>query len=89
MTPQRGGRTRRLRMAGSAPSSAATSTSSRLAASARRGPSFAASSASSAPRWRRPASIAALLRLDPWRLHVGNATTVASPRVWRADSAYR
>jgi hypothetical protein len=32
---------------------------------------------------------AALLRLDPWRLHVADAMTVASPRVWRADTAYR
>ena len=32
---------------------------------------------------------AALLRLDPWRLHVADAMTVATPRVWRADTAYR
>ena len=30
-----------------------------------------------------------MLRLDPWRLHVADATTVATPRVWRADTAYR
>ena len=32
---------------------------------------------------------AALLRLDPWRLHVADAMTVATPRVWKADTAYR
>ena len=32
---------------------------------------------------------AALLRLDPWRLHVADAMTVSSPRVWRAGTAYR
>jgi hypothetical protein len=32
---------------------------------------------------------AALLRLEPWRLHVADAMTVASPRVWRAPTAYR
>ena len=32
---------------------------------------------------------AALLRLDPWRLHVADAMTVAAPRVWKADTAYR
>ena len=32
---------------------------------------------------------AALLCLDPWRLHVADAMTVATPRVWKADTAYR
>jgi hypothetical protein len=32
---------------------------------------------------------AALLRLDPWRLHVADAMTVAAPRVWRRATAYR
>ena len=32
---------------------------------------------------------AALLRLDPWRLHVADAMTVATPRVWRPDTEYR
>jgi len=32
---------------------------------------------------------AALLRLEPWRVHVADAMTVASPQVWRADTAYR
>ena len=54
MWPQRGGRTRRPRTAGLAPSSAATSASRRRAPSARRRPSFEASSSCSAARWRRP-----------------------------------
>ena len=32
---------------------------------------------------------AAMLRLEPWRLHVADAMTAATPRVWRADTAYR
>jgi hypothetical protein len=32
---------------------------------------------------------AALLRLEPWRLHVADAMTVATPSVWRPDTAYR
>ena len=32
---------------------------------------------------------AALLRLDPWRLHVADAMTVASPSVWKPVTAYR
>jgi hypothetical protein len=32
---------------------------------------------------------AALLRLDPWRLHVADAMTVASPSVWTPVTAYR
>jgi hypothetical protein len=32
---------------------------------------------------------AALLALDPWRLHVADALTVMTPRVWKPDTAYR
>jgi hypothetical protein len=32
---------------------------------------------------------AALLRLEPWRLHVADAMTAATPRVWKPDTAYR
>jgi hypothetical protein len=30
-----------------------------------------------------------MLRLDPWRLHVADAMTVASPRVWKPGTEYR
>ena len=32
---------------------------------------------------------AALLALEPWRLHVADAMTVMTPRVWKPDTAYR
>ena len=32
---------------------------------------------------------AAMLRLDPWRLHVADAMTVTTPRMWRPDTEYR
>ena len=37
----------------------------------------------------RPRPAPALLRLDPWRLHVADAMTVAAPARLGADTAYR
>ena len=39
--------------------------------------------------WPTASAGAALLALEPWRLHVADAMTVMTPRVWKPVTAYR